>query len=54
MIKIVKEPISKSVLYDLAKGQFCDMVKAVVDIQKGWMTIGGELHSEKTYYQAYS
>ena len=46
MIKIVKEPIVKSVLRDIAKGQFVDMVKAVVDIEKGWMAIGGELHAD--------
>ena len=47
MIKIIKEPIAKSVLYDLAKEQFGDMVKAVVDIEKEWMSIGGELHSDE-------
>ena len=47
MIKIVKEPISKSVLHDVADAQFGDMVKAVVDIEKGWMAIGGELHADE-------
>jgi len=47
MIKIVKEPIAKAVLYDIAKGQFGDMVKGVVDIEKGWMAIGGELHADE-------
>ena len=46
MIKIVKDPIAKAVLYDIAKGQFGDMVKGVVDIEKGWMAIGGELHAD--------
>ena len=47
MIKIIQEPIAKTVLRDIAKEQFVDMVKAVVDIEKGGMAIGGELHADE-------
>ena len=35
------------VLQSIAEGQFGDMVKAVVDIEKGIMAIGGELHADE-------
>jgi len=31
----------------MAKPQFGDMVKAVVDVEQGIMVIGGELHSDE-------
>ena len=31
----------------IAKNQFGDLVKAVVDIEKGIMVIGGELHADE-------
>ena len=31
----------------MAKQQFVDMVKAVVDVEEGIMAIGGELHSDE-------
>lgn len=46
-IKIVENSISKSELEALAKGQFGDFVKAVVDIEKSIMAIGGELHADE-------
>lgn len=45
-IKIVKKPISKTELGQVAKEGFGDMAKAVVDIEKGIMAIGGELHMD--------
>ena len=47
MIKIVKDSISKEELSDIAKNQFGDLVKAVVDTQKEIMAIGGELHADE-------
>lgn len=41
-----EEKISRSQLKDTAFG-FGDLVKAVVDIEKGIMAIGGELHSDE-------
>ncbi len=39
--------MTKAVLNTMAKQQFGDMVKAVVDIEQGIMAIGGELHSDE-------
>lgn len=47
MIKIIKDSISKEELRNIAKNQFGDLVKAVVDIEKEIMTIGGELHADE-------
>lgn len=47
LIKIIKEPISETELKNIAKNQFGDLVKAVVDIEKGIMAIGGELHADE-------
>ena len=45
-IQIIKNQISKSALLDIAKNQFGDFVKAVVDVKKEIMAIGGELHAD--------
>lgn len=45
-IKIIKESISMAELKQLAREQFGDVVKAVVDIGQEVMAIGGELHSD--------
>ena len=46
-IEIVKENINQEHLNELAKEQFGDMVKAVIDIEQGIMAIGGELHADE-------
>ncbi len=46
-IRIVKEPIDREVLRDIAARQFGILVKAVVDVEKGIMAIGGELHADE-------
>ena len=46
-IKIIKEKINKIELADIAKEQFGDMVKAVVDIEQEIMAVGGELHADE-------
>lgn len=46
-IEIIREPISKEKLKESAKELFGDFVKAVVDIQKNIMAIGGELHADE-------
>lgn len=45
-IKIIKEPIAKKDLLEVAKNQFGDFVKAVVDIEKEIIALGGELHAD--------
>lgn len=46
-IKIVKDKISKEELKQIAKKQFGDLVKAVVDAENEIMAIGGEFHSDE-------
>lgn len=46
-VKIVKNPISKKELAEIAKNQFGDLVKAVIDTEKEIMAIGGELHADE-------
>lgn len=46
-VRIVRDTISRAELATLAHEQFGDMVKAVVDIGRGVMAVGGELHSDE-------
>ena len=46
-VRIVRDKVPRSVLSALAEEQFGDMVKAVVDVARGIMAIGGELHSDE-------
>ena len=47
MIKIIKNPISKAELKKIAKEQFGDFVKAVVDLDQEIIVLGGELHADE-------
>ncbi|MBX3332070.1 MAG: hypothetical protein KF722_16820 [Nitrospira sp.] len=44
---VIRTSVMKADLDTMAKQQFGDMVKAVVDIEQGIMAIGGELHSDE-------
>lgn len=46
-IDIVRRPTSRARLSAIAQVQFGDMVKAVVDVERRVMAIGGELHSDE-------
>ena len=46
-IEIIRRPITRAHLSSLGEAQFGDMVKAVVDVERGVMAIGGELHSDE-------
>lgn len=46
-MSIIDAPVEKSELAELAKERFGDLVKAVVDIDREVMAIGGELHSDE-------
>ena len=46
-IEIVREPIAREKLREIAEQQFGDFVKAVVDVEQGIMAIGGELHADE-------
>jgi len=45
-MKIIKDKISIKELDERAKKMFGNMLKAVVDIEKGIMAIDGELHAD--------
>ena len=44
---IVRTPIPLSDIIDIAERRFGDMAKAAVDIGRGVMAVGGELHSDE-------
>lgn len=46
-IKVVQGKITIPELEEFAKARFGDLVKAVVDVEKGIMAIGGELHADE-------
>lgn len=46
-IRIVKDVIAQSELKKIAEERFGDMVKAVVDIERAIMAIGGEMHADE-------
>ncbi len=46
-MKIIKEKISIKELEKLAEAMFGNLVKAVVDIERKIMAVGGELHSDE-------
>ncbi|HBL15732.1 MAG TPA: hypothetical protein DD417_02930 [Elusimicrobia bacterium] len=45
-IRIVREPLPLKDIADTAGRQFGDMVKAVVDVGRGLLALGGELHAD--------
>ena len=47
MIKIVKNPIKKSELLEIASEEFGDVVKVAVDVEKEIAAVGGELHADE-------
>lgn len=46
-IVLVHQPIPLSEIRRLAQEQFGDFVKAVVDVGRGVMAVGGELHADE-------
>lgn len=46
-IEIVREPITLERLRELAESLFGEFVKAVVDVDRGVMAVGGELHADE-------
>ena len=45
--RIVREAMTLADVRELAQARFGDMVKASVDVGRGVMAIGGELHSDE-------
>ena len=46
-LRIVRQRIDRSDLAAIAEAQFGDMVKAVVDVSRGIMAIGAQLHFDE-------
>ena|SRR3989338_2578746 len=46
-IKIIKDNISIAELKEMAKEEFGDVIKAVVDVEQEIMAVGGELHADE-------
>jgi hypothetical protein len=46
-ISIIRQSIPRSALITIARAGFGDMVKAVVDVERGIMAAGGELHADE-------
>ncbi|MCX7661886.1 MAG: DUF5674 family protein [Candidatus Omnitrophica bacterium] len=46
-IRLINSPITKEELKKIAKEGFGDLVKAVVDIRKELIVLGGELHTDE-------
>src|SRR5580765_1663187 len=46
-ITLITEPISTQQLRETGEELFGDMVKAVVDVEKGIMAVGAELHADE-------
>ena len=46
-IELVNDPVTLAHLSDLAEHSFGDLVKAVVDVERAVMAIGGELHADE-------
>ena len=46
-IKVIKDRINKKELEEIAREEFGDLVKAVVDLKQEIMAVGGELHADE-------
>jgi Protein of unknown function (DUF5674) len=47
LVRLLQQPVSRSELVEIASQGFGDMVKAVVDVRRAVMAVGGELHSDE-------
>lgn len=45
-IRLIITPLTKAALQEIADERFGDMVKGVVDVEKGVLALGGELHAD--------
>jgi uncharacterized protein DUF5674 len=46
-VRLLCDPVPRSALADIAAEGFGDMVKAVVDVRRAIMAVGGDLHSDE-------
>ncbi len=47
LIDIIREHITREQLKQFAHNTFVDLVKTVVDVDRGIMAVGGELHADE-------
>jgi hypothetical protein len=47
ILRVIKEPVHKNDLKEIARQQFGNLVKAVVDVEQKIMAVGGELHADE-------
>jgi hypothetical protein len=47
MIEVVHTAITRSRLKEISSGQFGDFVKAVIDVDRGLMAVGGDMHADE-------
>ncbi len=45
-IMILHEPVTREILRDLVEASYKDMVKYVVDVERGRIALGGHLHAD--------
>ena len=45
--RIIRQPVPLAEVRELARLRFGDMVKAAVDLGRGLIAVGGELHSDE-------
>lgn len=46
-VEVIRERVSLAHIQELATELFGDLVKAVIDVDRGIMAIGGELHADE-------
>jgi hypothetical protein len=46
-LRFVREPLSRTALAAMAAEGFGDMIKAVVDVERGILAVGAELHADE-------
>jgi hypothetical protein len=49
-IRIIKEPITSEELKKIAEERYSDMIKAVVDVEREIVALGGDLHSDEEIF----
>lgn len=49
-VQLISEPTTREELKKIAEERYGDMVKVVVDVRRGLMAVGGELHADEEMY----
>lgn len=45
-IEIIRQQMTKMQLVKLARQSYGEMIKAIADLDKGWIAVGGDLHAD--------